>query len=44
MITDRSEKVPAGERGEVCIHGPNVITGYENNPEANATSFFEGTS
>lgn len=31
----------AGERGEVCIHGPNVIKGYENNPEANATSFFD---
>ncbi|HYE85903.1 MAG TPA: acyl--CoA ligase [Vicinamibacterales bacterium] len=30
------------ERGEVCIKGPNVITGYENNPEANATSFFDG--
>jgi acyl-CoA synthetase (AMP-forming)/AMP-acid ligase II len=29
-----------GERGEVCIQGPNVIKGYENNPEANATSFF----
>jgi len=31
-----------GERGEVVIQGPNVITGYENNPEANATSFTNG--
>ena len=30
------------ERGEVVIQGPNVITGYENNPEANATSFPDG--
>ena len=34
------EAVAAGERGEVCISGPNVIKGYENNPEANATAFF----
>ncbi|MDP3768830.1 MAG: AMP-binding protein, partial [Dehalococcoidia bacterium] len=27
---------------EVVIQGPNVITGYENNPEANATSFVDG--
>jgi len=33
----------AGERGEVCIQGPNVTAGYENNPEANATAFFDGT-
>ncbi len=33
-------ELAVGERGEVCIHGPNVVTGYENNPEANATAFF----
>ena len=32
----------SGERGEVVIRGPNVIDGYENNPEANATSFVDG--
>jgi acyl-CoA synthetase (AMP-forming)/AMP-acid ligase II len=43
-IRDSEGKVlAAGERGEVCIFGPNVITGYENNPEANATAFFEGS-
>jgi acyl-CoA synthetase (AMP-forming)/AMP-acid ligase II len=26
---------PHGDRGEVVIQGPNVIRGYENNPEAN---------
>ena len=31
-----------GERGEVVIKGANVITGYENNPEANASSFTNG--
>ncbi|MEM1386817.1 MAG: acyl--CoA ligase [Pseudomonadota bacterium] len=27
--------------GEVVISGPNVTPGYENNPDANASSFFE---
>jgi acyl-CoA synthetase (AMP-forming)/AMP-acid ligase II len=34
--------LPAGERGEVVISGPNVVRGYENNPEANATAFTDG--
>ena len=32
----------SGQRGEVVIQGPNVIDGYENNPEANAASFTGG--
>ena len=34
--------LPQGERGEVVIQGPNVIKGYENNPEANRSSFVDG--
>ena len=31
-----------GQQGEVVIQGPNVIQGYENNPEANKVSFVDG--
>lgn len=31
-----------GERGEVSIQGPNVVSEYENNPEATAKSFTHG--
>ncbi|MCI0815465.1 MAG: AMP-binding protein [Chloroflexi bacterium] len=31
-----------GAKGEVVIKGANVITGYEDNPEANASSFTDG--
>lgn len=34
--------VPSGGLGEVVIQGPNVIEGYENNPEANEKSFTNG--
>ena len=32
----------AGTQGDVVIQGPNVIQGYEDNPEANAASFTNG--
>jgi long-chain acyl-CoA synthetase len=34
--------VPAGERGELWIKGPNVVRGYWNKPEATALSFSDG--
>ncbi len=42
IMDDAGNLLPAGERGEVVIQGPNVVSGYENNPEANAKSFTNG--
>jgi acyl-CoA synthetase (AMP-forming)/AMP-acid ligase II len=42
IMDDAGRHLATGERGEVVIQGPNVIRGYENNPEANATSFVDG--
>ena len=36
------EILPGGEAGEVSIRGPNVTSGYENAPEANASAFSGG--
>lgn len=33
---------PPGQVGEVVVKGPNVVSGYENNPGANASSFRGG--
>src|SRR5215467_396285 len=42
IMDDAGNLQPSGELGEVVIQGPNVIEGYENNPEANAKSFTNG--
>ncbi|MGI9393031.1 MAG: acyl--CoA ligase [Boseongicola sp.] len=40
-IADERENRLVRGIGEVVISGPNVTPGYESNPEANATGFFE---
>lgn len=42
IMDDAGKHLGAGERGEVVIKGPNVVSGYENNPEANAKSYTDG--
>jgi len=39
IMDEAGRHLEAGQPGEVVIQGPNVIRGYENNPEANARSF-----
>ena len=42
VIDAAGNPVPAGATGEIVIRGPNVMTGYENNPKANAEAFSNG--
>lgn len=42
ILDEAGNQLPAGATGEVSIKGPNVFSGYESNPEANASSFSNG--
>ena len=42
-LEDPTKYVPLGEKGEMCIKGPNVMKGYWNKPDATAESMtFDG--
>ena len=36
------QAVPPGEQGEICIKGPNITSGYLNNPEETRAAFRDG--
>ncbi|MDA8262654.1 MAG: AMP-binding protein [Actinomycetota bacterium] len=40
IMDPTGEPVPTGERGEICLSGPNVISEYWNKPDATAKAFF----
>lgn len=42
IMDDNGNLLPTGSLGEVVVKGANVIDGYENNPQANATAFVNG--
>lgn len=42
ILDAQGTPLPAGQTGEICIRGENVIHAYEGNPAANQSSFVDG--
>ncbi len=42
ILDDEGKICPRGQEGEIAIASPSAITGYDNNPEANAKTFQDG--
>jgi len=42
IIDETGKHLPANAPGEVVVRGPNVMRGYRNDPDANATAFING--
>ena len=42
IFDEAGAPLPTGASGEVVIRGPNVMHGYEDNPQANAGAFVDG--
>ncbi len=41
-VEDPTREMPQGEKGEICVAGPQVMLGYWNNPAETAASFVPG--
>jgi fatty-acyl-CoA synthase len=42
LVDDQDRPVASGERGEICVRGPNVMKGYWNRPDATAEAIRNG--